>query len=723
MRRWLLVIAVALAGIAWYLARGEEPAQRGASLDRDEPAATSSTAYRVATAPRLIAAGALRLEGIALDDDDQPIAGATITLDGARSATSELDGTFAFDALAPGSYSLTAEQALAYGEERDVVLDDHSDPVTIKLTRGPTLALRVVTPEGQPIAGALVETTSRSAVTDANGAARLRGVDSGFEYVNASADGREKLSARIVTGDDPSVVVEHTIVLGASFMVSGRVVDEDGKPVAEASVELEALGGKRDETVPCDDHGTWRIADVGAGRYVAHASSDHHISSPDLVVDLGGPRELELKVDTGAQLTGRVVDDHGRPVADARVYVGSKGETTDAAGRFAVRGLPPDSYDVFASTDRAAMTSRKIAIARRAHVDVELVLRPSWIAGVVVDPRGRPIEDAHVMARSEDPFGISSTHTDAHGRFELGGLPSGDYEVEARRPDRTHDDNTTVQRASSGAHDLRIVLPELATIRGHVVLDGQPVRFFGIALSNDPSTLEYERPRAVSDAAGAFTERGVDAGTWSVVIVGPGFARRVLPAIRVEAGATIDLGAIAVDRGTSLHGRVTDGRGAPIADAIVHLSSGSSDRPEHPLRALLAGSYTARSDAHGEYRIDGLDPGDHPRRIVATHPTLGSSPWRVLAPEDREVDLAIAAIGAIEGAVPSDSVFDSVLATALADRDARYEAQVDASGNFRLDVPAGEYELAALGRSAPPAVHVVVTAGATARVAFTAGRP
>jgi protocatechuate 3,4-dioxygenase beta subunit len=723
MRRWLLVIVAALVGIAWYLARRDDPSRRIAWLDRDEPVAGSAAVEpaRTTATPRLLPAGELRLEGIALGDDDQPIAGATVTLDGARSATTEVDGTFAFDALAPGSYSLIAEKGVAYGEEHDVVLDEHSDPVMLKLASGPTLALHVVTPDGAPIAGARIETSSRSAVTDGSGAARLRGVDTGYEIVNASADGREKLTARIVTGDDPAGMVEHTLVLGASFAVGGRVVDEDGKPVAEASVELESIAGKRDETVSCDEHGAWHIADLGAGRYVARARSDHHVDSTDLVVDLAGPRELELKVDTGAQVAGRVVDEHERPASDARVYVGSKSETTDAAGRFAVRGLAPDTYDLFASTDRAATSSRKLTIARHARVEVELALRPSWISGVVVDPHGQPIEDARVMARNDDAFGISTTHTDAHGRFELGGMPPGDYDVEARRADRAHDNDRAVLRVASGARDVHIVLTELATIHGRVVLDGQPVRFFGVALSNDPSTIAWERPRAVSDDGGAFTEKGIDAGTWSVVIVGPGFARRVLPAIRVEPGASIDLGTIAVDRGGSIRGRVSDGRGAPIAGAVVHISSGSSDRPEHPLRGLMRGSYTARTDARGEYRIDGVEPIEH--RIVAMHPTLGSSPWRVLQPEDRNVDLAIAGTGGIDGVLPVDVANTSVTATLASDGESRFEVDVDASGAFHFDVPAGEYEVATFGHLAPPPVRVVVTAGQRVRVAFTAGRP
>ena len=54
--------------------------------------------------------GALRLEGQVVDQDDKPVAGATVTLSSnpPRTAKSEEDGGFAFDALVARPYTLTA---------------------------------------------------------------------------------------------------------------------------------------------------------------------------------------------------------------------------------------------------------------------------------------------------------------------------------------------------------------------------------------------------------------------------------------------------------------------------------------------------------------------------------------------------------------------------------------------------------------------------------------
>lgn len=87
--------------------------------------------------------GALRLEGQAVDADHQPIAGATITLDGRRTAVTEADGAFAFDRLAEGSYRLAAEKNVLYTEDT-VTLSASSEPAVLTLQPGATLVLHVL---------------------------------------------------------------------------------------------------------------------------------------------------------------------------------------------------------------------------------------------------------------------------------------------------------------------------------------------------------------------------------------------------------------------------------------------------------------------------------------------------------------------------------------------------------------------------------------------------
>ena len=57
--------------------------------------------------------------------------------------------------------------------------------------------------------------------------------------------------------DDPKRIVDHTVTLGTSAPIDGSVVDEDGKPVAKALVDLRTANREWSENLDTDDAGHW----------------------------------------------------------------------------------------------------------------------------------------------------------------------------------------------------------------------------------------------------------------------------------------------------------------------------------------------------------------------------------------------------------------------------------------------------------------------------------
>lgn len=668
-----------------------------------------------------VAPAVLRLEGRVVDPDDHAVGGARVTLGGAQVALgggrvveTEADGSFAFDDLPEGKYDITAEHGDQYAESQDVRLDESSEPVMLTLVRGPTLILHVTDPRGQPIPGATVELASRTFVTGTDGATRIRGVATDDEFVIVSAKGHARVRERVTTSDDPAATIEWTVVLVAGAEIAGTVVDQDGKPIPEAYVELEEANGDRSDSAFTDETGSWHLADIGAGKYVMRASSKLHIAAADLALDHDGAHPMTgvvLHVAPGGEISGIVVDDAGKPVAEARVTTGSGSETTDEGGRFVVHGLGPDKYDVTASTQALGAASQQVVLARGQHVEVKIVLTPSSIAGVVVDANGHPVEDASVFARADVPNGYAFEHTDAYGHFDLGGLPPGSYQLTAQRSE-SRVDSPAVQVTTGNRH-VRLVVPDQAGITGRVVLDGKPVAYYGFSINEDPADT-YDRPTPVRDPDGRFIQRDVAPGTFAVIIVGPGFARRVVAAVHVVSGRVTDVGDIVVTRGDSVRGRVVDERGAGIANATVRLTSSSYSMVRTGLGAIMQGDLSATTDARGHYEVVGLQGSTEGRRIEAVHPTLGMSGYRVLAAGETEVELVIAATGSIDGTLvrPRRNT-THIVASRIEDRDAQYHAEAAPSGTFQFpQLPPGEYNVRVLGRNAPPAIHATVTAGA-----------
>jgi protocatechuate 3,4-dioxygenase beta subunit len=708
-------------------ARDGEANHRGDAARRASSARTGVIGLAGATgAQGPEATPALRLEGLVLDAETTPVGGARVTLAGGRVVETEADGSFAFDGLAEGTYGLIAEHGDQYAEIQGAQLDATSEPVTLTLARGATLVVHVTDPHGQPISGATVELLPRTFVTGGDGAARIRCVASDDEYVVVSAAGRAHVRERVPTSDDPAATIEWTVVLAAGAEVAGTVVDQDGKPVPDAYVELEQAPGKSGDTTFTDEAGAWHLADVGSGRYVVRASSKLHIAAGDVAVEHDGAHPttgVVVHVEAGGEITGLVVDTAGAPIAEARVTTGSGSETTDARGRFVVRGLGPDTYDVTASTPTAGAASQRVVLARGQHADVTIVLVPSSVAGVVVDNHGAPVEDAEVFARSELPNGNAFERTDAYGRFDLGGLPPGRYKLVAQRAD-SRVEGATVEVTTSNRH-VRLVVPDPAGITGRVVLDGKPVTYYGVAIDEDPNDT-YDRPTPVRDPAGRFTQRDVAPGTFAVIIIGPGFARRVVEGVQVTSGQVTDVGDIAVTRGDSVRGRVVDPRGAGIAGATVRITSspfsrGSRGSRGHTaLRALMRGDFSATTDAAGSFEIIGYNASAEDLRIEAAHPTAGICGARSLAAGETDVELVLIASGSIDGTVVRQRKGVSrVIASGVDEPQVHYEAELTASGTFRFaQLPPGEYSVRVGGSSAPPSVRATVTAGARTVVSF-----
>jgi len=726
--RWIVVV---LVGVALLFVIAREPRGTGEPSSRADRAAVAASergaAHAAARPPELAAvdeatgapigdaaaASLERLEGLVVDADDRPVAGARVSV-GGRHVMTEGDGSFAFDGLTRGEYTVIAERGGWYAEEQEVRLGEDTEPVTLQLALGATLVVRILDEAGAPIAGANIHVSGRDYKTGADGVARARGVDLEGEMVAISAPGHAGTRERVDTGDDPAATIERTFVLPGGAAISGVVVDEKGARVADAYVELESSVSGRTESAWTDEQGAWKVADLGRATYVMKASSPASISAGDQVVAHDGARARDgivLRVGPGAEIEGDVVDASGAPVADARISGGSVSATTDEAGHFVARGLVADTYTLSVASPTHGAVDQVVMLAKGQKARVRFVVVPSNIAGFVVDARGQPVEDATIAARSESPAGFGFARSDERGRFDTGGLPPGRYQVTVSRGGSRVDSKAI--EIATGTRDARLVVLDAARVTGRVLLDGKPVSYFGYALTEDADNV-YSRPTTVRDEAGRFVEKDAEPGTYALVIVGPAFARTAIANVRVVPGQTTDLGDIAVTRGQVLRGRVVDGSGAGVAGATVALSRDAYGNA--PLARLMSGARSATTDARGAFEIPGLVPGDGETTLEATHPVRGISAVTIVPPGGSAV-LVLAPTGALEGQVqpPSRELYRAV--ARRIDQPGRYTAEIDRSGAFRFaQLPPGEYELDVVGELVAGQPHATIAPGATARV-------
>jgi hypothetical protein len=151
-------------------------------------------------------------------------------------------------------------------------------------------------------------------------------------------------------------------------------------PVSPASARASGQGY---QTLSAPD-GSFVIADLGRDRHQVWAE---HPAFPKVSVAgvAGGTNGLVLHMKAGVLVTGRVVEEEGRPVAGFLLSAeGPRGRTErifhDPAGGFELR-LPPGPYrlqaeSVFETPKRVALEERFVATEEKHSAPLELVARP-----------------------------------------------------------------------------------------------------------------------------------------------------------------------------------------------------------------------------------------------------------------------------------------------------------------------------------------------------------
>lgn len=492
----------------------------------------------------------------------------------------------------------------------------------IVLVAGHTLAGRVVTPSGSPVAHAAVlagDATARFGVgrdpapllargtADADGRFALAGLSRGTTHVFAAHPGGPVVPVALVAVPD---IAEVVLVLPEAASASGTVRDATTRAAiagALVSVHGYLATGSGGVTTATDAEGRWRVDGLPfeSARVVARAAGYVRESGavPQTPLRAGAAVTVDLTLRRGATVAG-VIRGGGAPVARARVTVAWAGDAyaerasaaTGADGRFSVDGVPPGRATVVVSADgwfqegfprawtRAVQTgnvpaSAVVAVPETGTVacDVDLA-RGASVSGRVFAPDGTPIGGAEVHAAYDDdegfendgPWRVATATTAADGTFVVSGIgPAPRVRIVASHP--RHASNHValeLPAADAPAPRVEIRLLTKATIRGRVTspagaeLAGAVVESTTMAIGGGAAADEWAwawaRRTPVGPDGRFEVEIAQATSNVSLRATAPGFP----PSPAVRAAVTPDARApevtLTLAAGRSVLGRVTN---------------------------------------------------------------------------------------------------------------------------------------------------------------------
>jgi len=329
--------------------------------------------------------------------------------------------------------------------------------------------------------------------------------------------------------------------------IHGRVRDVRGAPLEGVSLDLWREGAGLESalftTTDAEGRFDFFAAPPGVETTVRVRSKEFLPSEPLRVPALAvreRSAELELVLDPGAVLAGRVTTKDGAPAAGAQVraepltgYAGrarapARSTECDDDGRFRLLTLTPVAHSVSVEWRRASEPLAKAALeSTTPREDLELVVEPTFeLLGSVRDDRGAPLKKFDVRAEPQKR-GAGRARTlratpepSAEGTYRVEGLTEGSWSLEVRVDGHEPPAPRLLELPrDAGVHDFLVV--RHAQLSGLAVdVDGAPLA--DVKVSTEPeANAPLSRKSRKTDEQGEFRELAARAGAVSIVVDAP----------------------------------------------------------------------------------------------------------------------------------------------------------------------------------------------------------
>ena len=528
------------------------------------------------------------LVGHVVTADDHPVPGARVfaepdAIEGPHHvasnwAVADGEGHFRIAGLAPGKFQLSASVRTAGSSvpiiaiARATTTSKEMRIVVVPLAR---ITGRVVM-SAAPVAGANVMASrpgpmqqGPSATSQADGTFTLDGVPFGTVALSAPPFA----VAMPKTIDIKRALTDGVVIdVGKLATLRGHVLRK-GKPVANAEVRYQPpVPPAMLATVDADGAYVLEGVPAGDGQVYGWSLREAFANPRPIHIEAGEDHTEDIELDFAGEVKGTVVDEAGKTISGAYVALdladGARDHCeamTDAAGDFDCPSLSGGNYAPTVAPSPsvgqafAPATGDKlptISVPKDGVVTgVRLAVKNERLSirGTVVDDTGAAVADVHVEAIGHG-FGVTtdlaSVMADENGKFEIGGLARGTYNLHAH------------------------------------AADGSETEVLGIPAAGDPVTIKLSRAGGIEGTLVGFsTTPLVETNTLTAdlhiggtaVVDGNTFSQTGLPpgkyTVEAKAGVEVDGAAVDVRSGETAHVTLTNRGSGHVEGTVTELGT------------------------------------------------------------------------------------------------------------------------------------------------------
>ena len=578
------------------------------------------------------------------------------------------DGVFRIEGVPSGRWIAEA-YAPGYLSPGGIELEAGHGVPEIALTRGGAIAGRVVDGEGHPVAGATVRTlaagqnpTELSAEVDRDKLRRFSGRTAAAVPVTSPGglDADPQFVARgelgVLVGPIPPIPPPGAHVAQTAIAVDPSLAGEPPElPVDPARASIWTTGAD----------GVYRIRGLAASKVtvLATAAGFAEARSRQVAIEPGQLiTGIDLVLNPGTFLVGKITDQHGAPVIGAQVTatpLSAGGAPASAGGATgaAAGTVPGATIDAFTDDSgeyklgpltggvELRATAYGHGEARRAlelpavrgttpaqrREDLVLAVADAVFTGILEDATGVPVAGAHLDVIGGVSDGRHALVA-ADGTFSIDLLPAGPLRLHVEHPSYPPEDFDVVAGPASAAH-ARLRLALGGGVEGAVLdaASGAPVPGIALAASGPGNALA----EAATDKLGRWKLGPLKPGRWRIAVKQPGYLAQVreldVPVSRTPGGTSVRDIRIDLARGALLGGTVRDARGQRVAAAHVIAASAAAG----------TGGPTCEgdSDGRGEFHLHDCPTGDV--AVVATKADARGAARATVRPGDEILSLAL----------------------------------------------------------------------------------